>query len=81
LIFEGRRNGNDIFSLQKKIVLPKWNLPSFSTLLFQDGGNIVEDEFPEFSFEVEAVSIEQIAVLVFLEKKNVTSSRCRALQS
>jgi hypothetical protein len=50
-------------------------------LLFQDGGNIVEDEFPEFSFEAEAVSIEQIAVLVFLRKKNVTSNRCRALQS
>ena len=51
-----------------KIVLSKSNLPLFSTLLFQDGGNIVEDEFPESSFEAEAVSIEQIAVLVFLEK-------------
>jgi len=71
------------FSLfKKKIVLPKSNLPSFSMLLFQDGGNIVEDEFPEFSFEAEAVSIEQIAVLVvFRRKKNVTSSRCSALQS
>jgi hypothetical protein len=40
-------------------------------LLFQDGGNIVEDEFPEFSFEAEAVSIEQIAVLVVLERKKM----------
>ena len=40
--------------------------------------------FPEFSFfpKLTLVSIEQIAVLVvFGEKKNVTSNRCRALQS
>jgi hypothetical protein len=50
--------------------LPKSNYPSFSTLLFQDGGNIV-GVFPGFSFlEAEVVSIEQIAVLVvFGEKK------------
>ncbi len=38
-------------------------------LLFQDGGNIV-GIFRDFLFEAEAVSIEQIAVLVvFGEKK------------
>jgi len=35
-----------------------------------------------FFSKLTLVSIEQIAVLVvFLEKKNVTSNRCRALQS
>jgi hypothetical protein len=66
LIFERRRNGNDIFSLQK--LLPKLNLLSFSTLLFRDGGNIV-GVFRNFLFEAEAVSIEQIAVLVVFRGK------------
>ena len=39
LIVERRRNGNDIFCLRK--LLPESNFPSFSTLLFRDGGNIV----------------------------------------
>ncbi len=68
LSFEGRRNGNDIFSLQK-LSLPKSNLPSFSTLLFQDGGNIV-GVFRNFPFEAEAVSIEHDRSLSsFGEKK------------
>jgi hypothetical protein len=50
-----------------KVTLPKSNLPSFSTLLFQDGGNIAVGGF---SFECwSRASIERIAVLVFLEKK------------
>ncbi len=70
LIFERRRNGNDIFYLQKP--LPKSNFPSFSTLLFQDGGNIV-GVFRNFLPEAEAVSIEQIAVLVVFSGKKKCS--------
>ncbi len=55
------------FSIFKNL-LPKSNLPSFSTLLFQDGGNIV-GVFQNFLFKAEAVSIEQIAVLVGFRRK------------
>ncbi len=39
IFFERSRNGNDIFLSSK--LLPKSKYPSFSTLLFRDGGNIV----------------------------------------
>ena len=55
----------------------------FSFVLSSDFSGTEVMSFPESSLlEAEVVSIEQIAVLVvFGEKKNVASNRCRALQS
>ena len=52
----------------------------FSFVLNSDFSGTEVMSFPEFSLlEAEVLSIEQIAVLVvFGDKKNVTSSRCRA---
>ena len=68
LSVERRRNGNDIFYLQK--LLPKSNFPSFSTLLFRDGGNIVGVFRNFLLFEADAcVNWTDRSLSSFSEKK------------
>ncbi len=66
--FEGRRNGNDIFSLQKLSCRNQIFL-RFQRCFSRTEETLLKMNFQNFLFEAEAVSIEQIAVLVFLEKE------------
>jgi len=63
--------------LSSKIVLPKSNLPSFSTLLFQDGGNIVEDEFPDGDEILHVFDVRFQNVAGDIETENVDDSFVR----
>jgi hypothetical protein len=78
LIVERRRNGNDIFYLRnccRSQIFLRSHLR-----LFRDGGNEFFRNF--LLLEADAcVNWTDRSLSSFSEKKNVTSNRCRALQS